>query len=97
MITYSPHGAGEPGAARHRWTLTCGPVGGTLPSRVVACRELAAHGDDLINPGVECLVIVRGGPLATVTGSWEGRSVHYVSTTCSRAWTTLRAVLTGSG
>ncbi len=97
MITYSPHGAGEPGAARHRWTLTCGPVGGTLPSRVVACRELAAHGGDLINPGVECLVIVRGGPLATVTGSWEGRSVHYVSTTCSRAWTTLRAVLTGSG
>ena len=96
-VTYAPHGAGVTGAAHHTWTLTCAPTGGTLPSRQLACRELAAHGEDLINPGVECMVIVRGGPMATVTGTWQGRAVRFSSTTCSRAWTTLRALLTGSG
>ncbi len=97
VIVYQPHGAGGVGGPGHRWTLTCDPVGGTLPSRVDACRELAAHGEDLIHPGVECMVIVRGGRMATVSGTWDGRAVHFVSTTCSRAWGTLPALLTGSG
>ncbi len=95
-IVYRPHGGGDPGSAAHRWTLTCGPTGGTLPSRVAACRELAAHGEDLIQAGVQCMVIVLHGPTATVTGTWAGHPVHYVSSTCSRAWSTLRALLTGS-
>jgi hypothetical protein len=96
-IVYRPHGGGEPGiGVTHTWTLTCNPTGGTLPSRTTACRELAAHGNDLIHPGVQCLVIVRGGPMATVNGVWSGHRVQYVSSTCSRAWSTLRALLTGS-
>jgi hypothetical protein len=95
-IVYRPHGGGDPGSVAHRWTLTCDPTGGTLPSRVVACRELAAHGADLIHPGVQCMVIVLHGPTATVTGTWAGHPVRYVSSTCSRAWSTLPAVLTGS-
>jgi hypothetical protein len=81
----------------HQWTLTCDPTGGTLPSLVAACRELAAHGNDLIHTGVECMVIVLHGPTATVNGTWNGHRVQYVSSTCSPAWTTLRAVLTGAG
>jgi hypothetical protein len=96
-IVYEPRGAGGAPSAAHRWTLTCSPTGGTLPSRTTACRQLAAHGADLVNPGVQCLVIVRGGRTATVNGTWEGKPVHFVASTCSRAWTTLPAVLTGTG
>ncbi len=92
-IVYRPHGEGS---VAHQWTLTCDPTGGTLPSRVVACRELAAHGDDLIHPGVQCMVILLHGPMATVTGTWAGHPVRFASSTCSRAWSTLGAVLTGS-
>jgi hypothetical protein len=45
---------------------------------------------------VQCFVIVRGGPTATVTGTLDGRRVSFASSTCSRAWTTLHALLTGS-
>jgi len=96
-IVYRPHGGGDPGAGvTHQWTLTCNPTGGTLPSRTEACRELAVHGNDLIHTGVQCMVIVLHGPMATVNGTWDGRRVQYVSSTCSRAWSTLGAVLTGS-
>lgn len=98
-IIYRPHGLypkpGQP-APVDRWTLTCGPVGGTLPTRAVACRELAAHGSDLVHPGVQCMVIVLGGPSATVTGTWNGERVSFASSTCSRAWSDLTALLTGS-
>jgi len=98
-VTYRPHGLypkrGESSSV-YRWTLTCGPAGGTLPARAAACRELAAHGADLVHPGVQCMVIVVGGPSAVVTGTWNGERVNFTSTTCSRAWSTLPAVLTGS-
>ena len=98
-IVYRPHGSlplhGEP-TPTLRWTLTCDPVGGTLPARTAACHELSAHGEDLIDPGIQCMVIVLGGATSTVTGTWEGHAVHFVSSTCDRAWSTLPAVLTGS-
>jgi hypothetical protein len=42
------------------------------------------------------MVIVRGGPSATVDGTLNGHALHFTSSTCSRAWETLPALLTGS-
>jgi hypothetical protein len=99
VVVYKPHGAyPKPGQSTrsHRWTLSCDPARGSHPLPATACRELAAHRSDLLHPGAQCMVIVRGAPSATVSGTVEGHKVTFSSSTCSRAWTTLHALLTGS-
>jgi hypothetical protein len=99
-VVYRPHGAYPlPGQTdpTFRWTLSCWPPRGTHPARGgAACRELALHGSDLIRPLVRCLVIVRGAPSAAVTGVLRGQLIRFDASTCSPAWRTLHALLTGS-
>ena len=99
VVVYKPHGAypKEGQSTRsYRWTLACDPPRGSHPRPTTACRELAAHRADLLHPGVQCMVIVRGAPSATVSGTLEGHKLSFGSSTCSRAWTTLHVLLTGS-
>jgi hypothetical protein len=62
-----------PSAPVRRWTLTCGPAGGTLPHPFRACRVLS----EVWNPftpvriGVMCPMIVYGPQLTTITGWWH--------------------------
>lgn len=72
-----------PEATPHRWTLTCRPVGGSLPHARAVCAALdAAH--DLFAPvprGVMCSQIYFGPQKMTVIGRWRG---HPVSARFSR-------------
>ena len=60
-----------------RWTLRCGPVGGTHPNRARACVRLA----NLSNPfrpvprDAVCTQIYGGPAEALVTGVFRGRKV----------------------
>jgi len=60
-----------------RWTLRCGPTGGTLPARVAACRRLYA----LTNPfrrvpeDAVCTQIYGGPQVARIVGTYRGRRV----------------------
>jgi hypothetical protein len=80
-----------------RWTLTCSPTGGTHPAKAAACRELTRHASDLWVPRLQCLVIVRGAPSASVSGFVGARRIEFATSACSQAWHTLRALLTGTG
>jgi hypothetical protein len=99
VIVYRPHGRyPAPGQTdrNYRWTLSCGPPRGNHPARAAACFELAHHEKDLSAGGPQCLVIIRGGRSASVTGDVRGASIQFVASTCSPAWRTLPALLTGS-
>jgi len=69
----------QPGAhtAAHRWTLTCGPVGGSLPGPASACSVLHRVKDPFapVRRGVMCPMIYSGPQTATVNGTWYGRQV----------------------
>ncbi|HWG55236.1 MAG TPA: SSI family serine proteinase inhibitor [Gaiellaceae bacterium] len=80
-LTISFWDEGREQGAPKRWTLRCGPVGGTHPKRAEACRKLATLkapfaplGDDLV-----CTQIYGGPQQAIVTGKYRG----------SRVWTQL--------
>jgi Subtilisin inhibitor-like len=72
-ITVSTSG-GEPSM---RWTLRCGPAGGSLPRPVAACTRLLAQTDPFapVPKGVACTTIYGGPQTARVTGRFKGRSV----------------------
>ncbi|MDH5332795.1 MAG: subtilase-type protease inhibitor [Thermoleophilia bacterium] len=60
------------------WTLRCDPVGGTLPRRTAACRELARTGTRTLRPvppDRACTEIYGGPMVAIVTGTVDGRRV----------------------
>lgn len=60
------------------WTLRCDPVGGSLPRRSAACRELARRGRQTllpVPPGTACTEIYGGPQVAIVTGTIDGRPV----------------------
>lgn len=66
-----------PGSTVQRWTLRCGPAGGTLPGAASACAAIA-HASDPFGPvprGTMCSMIYSGPQTATVTGTWEGKAV----------------------
>ena len=65
------------GATPHRWTLTCGPDGGTHPDAQAACAALAAvrHPFAQVAAGVMCPMIASGPQTATITGTWQGQKV----------------------
>jgi hypothetical protein len=70
--------AGKEKAARPvRWTLRCGPVGGTLPRRQRACARLLALRRPFrgVPPGIACTEIYGGPNVAEVRGSLRGRRV----------------------
>jgi hypothetical protein len=60
-----------------RWTLRCGPTGGTLPARAAACRRL----DSLANPfrpvpkNAVCTQIYGGPDVARIFGRYDGRRI----------------------
>ena len=75
-ITAWPNGQGH--APKRTYTLTCAPVGGTLPHRRAACRQLdalkapfAATRKDLV-----CTQIYGGPEEAFVTGRFRGGLVR---------------------
>jgi hypothetical protein len=62
----------------HRYSLRCGPVGGTLPRAAAACGRLAAGGAALFAPIPEdqvCIEIYGGPQRAIVTGTVAGRRI----------------------
>jgi len=75
-ITAWPNGQGH--TPKRSYTLTCAPVGGTLPQRLGACRKLntlkapfAPTGKDLV-----CTQIYGGPEEALVTGRFRGKLVR---------------------
>ena len=75
-ITVWPQGQGAGGA--RRWTLECGPAGGSHPHPVRACARLAA----VVNPfrpvprDAMCTEIYGGPQQALVTGTYRDASVN---------------------
>lgn len=66
------------GAKPHRWTLSCGPAGGTHPDAQAACAALSGltHPFAPVAAGVMCPMVTTTGPqTATITGTWHGRKV----------------------
>lgn len=75
-ITAWPNGQGH--TPKRTYTLTCAPVGGTLPHRLAACRKLnvlkapfAPTRKDQV-----CTQIYGGPEEALVTGRFRGRLVR---------------------
>ncbi|MCO5998576.1 SSI family serine proteinase inhibitor [Actinoallomurus rhizosphaericola] len=68
-------------SAPKSWTLTCDPVGGSLPAAEQACTVLAAaaaKGEDPFAPTPKdqmCTQIYGGPQTATVTGTWNGKKI----------------------
>ena len=73
-ITVWPQGLDGPS---DRWTLRCGPIGGTLPARVAACRKLSMLSAPFAPVGKErvCTEIYGGPGVARVTGWFRGRKL----------------------
>lgn len=64
------------------FTLTCGPVGGDLPSAIAACGNLLADfatGADPFAPaptGAACRDVIEGPGLISVRGTWADTPVQ---------------------
>jgi hypothetical protein len=73
-ITVWPQGLDGPS---QRWTLRCGPTGGTLPARVAACRRLEALSSPFrpVPKDAVCTQIYGGPAVAVVTGDFRGKHV----------------------
>ena len=89
---------------RVRWSLRCDPVGGTLPRRAAACRELSRVGWRAIAPvpaDTACTEIFGGPQVAIVSGHVDG---HRVWARLSRVdgcqiarWTRIPSLLPAGG
>jgi hypothetical protein len=75
-ITVWPQGM-EGGGAR-RWTLECGPAGGTHPNAAKACARLASVPAPFrpVPADVVCTQVFGGPEEALVTGTFRGRRVN---------------------
>jgi len=75
-ITVWPQGR-EAGGAR-RWTLECGPAGGTHPHPARACAQLAAVANPFrpVPRDAMCTQIYGGPQEALVTGTYRGAGVN---------------------
>ena len=60
-----------------RWTLKCGPVGGTHPRAAAACRRLNAIESPFrpVPRDAVCTAIYGGPDVAQVAGTFRGRRV----------------------
>jgi Subtilisin inhibitor-like len=76
QITVWPDGQGH--APKRSYTLTCAPVGGTLPHRASACTKLAAlRAPFAPTPKATACTQIYGGPQeALVTGRFRGTLIH---------------------
>jgi subtilisin inhibitor-like len=76
QITVWPNGQGH--APRRTYTLTCAPVGGTLPHAARACAQLTALKDPFAPtpPATPCTQIYGGPQEALVVGGFRGVKVH---------------------
>ena len=74
-ITVWPQGPA--GGAPHSWTLRCDPSGGTLPRAAEACRRLTALSAPFapVPANAVCAQVYGGPQVATVRGTFRGRSV----------------------
>jgi Subtilisin inhibitor-like len=75
-ITVWPNGEGQ--TPKRSYTLTCAPVGGTLPQRGPACRKLAGLKAPFAPTpkDVACTEIYGGPQEALVVGRFRGRLVR---------------------
>ena len=75
-ITYWAQGS--TGGAPEKWTLRCGPAGGTLPRATLACRKLGAMRNPFAPIARDALCTEQyGGPqVAVITGSFHGRPLQ---------------------
>jgi hypothetical protein len=99
-ITVWPQGLDGPS---QRWTLRCGPVGGSHPARVAACRRL----NELSTPfrpvpkDAVCTQVYGGPAVALVTGRFRGSRVwarFRLRDGCEIArWKRLRPLLPATG
>jgi hypothetical protein len=73
-ITIWPSGMDGPA---DRWTLRCGPTGGTLPARVAACRKLNSLSAPFrpIPKDVVCTALYGGPQVARITGRFRGQRI----------------------
>jgi hypothetical protein len=75
-LTVWPNGQAH--APKHVYTLKCAPVGGTLPRRAAACRQLARLKTPFAATpkNFACTEIYGGPQQAVVTGRLRGRLVR---------------------
>jgi hypothetical protein len=75
-ITIWPNG--QTHAPKHSFTLKCAPVGGTLPHRAAACRQLAKLKAPFapLRKDLVCTEIYGGPAEALVTGRFRGGLVR---------------------
>jgi hypothetical protein len=61
------------------WQLTCSPPGGTHPDPGTACRVLTERGATALPPVPKdrmCSQVYGGPETATITGTWQGKTVR---------------------
>ena len=96
-ITVWPNGQGQ--TPKRTFTLTCAPIGGTLPNRGVACSKLAAVKTPFaaVPENAVCTQIYGGPAEALVTGRFRGapiRARFNLKDGCGIArWNRLRFIL----
>lgn len=75
-ITVWPEGSSSPG--KRTYTLTCAPVGGTLPRRASACTKLMTLRSPFVATprGAACTQVYGGPQEALVTGRFRGKLVR---------------------
>jgi Subtilisin inhibitor-like len=63
--------------SHERWTLRCGPTGGSHPSAVAACRKLNSVSQPFkpVPKTAVCTAIYGGPDVAIVSGTFRGRRV----------------------
>jgi hypothetical protein len=69
---------GPAGGPAERWTLRCGPAGGTHPQAARACQRLAALGAAAFRPvrdDAVCTQVFGGPQTALVVGTYKGRRI----------------------
>lgn len=73
-ITVWPGGMDGPS---ERWTLRCGPAGGTHPARVAACRKLNSLSAPFrpVPKDALCTQVYGGPAVARVVGRFRGNRV----------------------
>jgi len=69
-------GSGTSASATHRYTLRCGPAGGTMPGPDAACGALADYLKHRSDPGRFCSGFMPHDATATLIGRFAGHPLH---------------------
>ena len=76
-------GSGTSASDTHRYTLRCGPAGGTMPGPDAACGALADYLKHRSDPGGFCSGFSAAVPKALLTGTFDGHRVRLDLTSIS--------------